>query len=48
MTLRGAVLSPDGSRRVAGEIAGSSADAEDLGKRLADELLARGAKELLE
>jgi hydroxymethylbilane synthase len=48
LTLRGAVLSPDGSRRVAGEITGTSAVAEDLGKRLADELLGRGAKELLE
>lgn len=47
LTLRGAVLSPDGSRRVAGEIAGPAAEAVALGQRLAAELLARGAKELL-
>jgi len=47
LTLRGAVLSPDGHRRVAGEIAGPAAEAEALGQWLAAELLARGAKELL-
>jgi hydroxymethylbilane synthase len=47
LNLRGAVLSPDGSRRVAGEIEGTATEAEALGRRLAEELLARGARELL-
>ncbi|MBL8798053.1 MAG: hydroxymethylbilane synthase [Planctomycetia bacterium] len=47
LTLRGAVLSPDGAQRVAGQTVGPLADAEDLGKRLAADLLARGAKEIL-
>jgi hydroxymethylbilane synthase len=47
LSLRGAVLSPDGSRRVAGDIEGTAGEAEALGHRLAEELLARGARELL-
>jgi hydroxymethylbilane synthase len=47
LTLRGVVLPPDGSRRVAARLAGGRADAETLGQRLADELLSRGARELL-
>jgi hydroxymethylbilane synthase len=47
LTLRGAVLSPDGARRVDGAVTGPAAGAEDLGRRLASDLLARGARELL-
>jgi hydroxymethylbilane synthase len=48
LILRGAVLSPDGRERVAGMVAGAVADAEDLGRRLADDLLNQGARRLLE
>jgi hydroxymethylbilane synthase len=47
LILRGAVIAPDGSRRVLGEVAGPIHAAEALGQRLAKELLAQGAKELL-
>jgi hydroxymethylbilane synthase len=47
LRLHGAVLSPDGTRCVADEAAGPSADAEDVGRRLAQALLDRGARELL-
>jgi hydroxymethylbilane synthase len=47
LTLRGAVLPPDGRQRVAGEIAGPSVAAEEVGQRLALELLERGARDLL-
>jgi hydroxymethylbilane synthase len=47
LTLRGAVLPPDGWARVAGEGAGPTAEAEAVGGRLAEELLARGAGALL-
>jgi hydroxymethylbilane synthase len=47
LTLRAAVLPPDGSRRIAGELSGSAAEAERMGKRLAERLLAEGARDLL-
>jgi len=47
LTLRAAVLSADGKRRVAGEKRGTAAEAESLGQQLAKELLAAGASELL-
>jgi hydroxymethylbilane synthase len=47
LTLRGAVLSPDGGRRVAGETAGPAAAAERLGQALAEDLLGQGARSLL-
>jgi hydroxymethylbilane synthase len=47
LRLRGAVLSPDGSRRIAGQQSGAAADAESVGRQLADTLLADGARELL-
>jgi hydroxymethylbilane synthase len=47
LTLRGAVLSSDGSRRVAAETIGAPEDATALGQRLAEMLLAQGAHELL-
>jgi hydroxymethylbilane synthase len=43
--LWGAVLRPDGQKRIAGEAVGS--DADEVGGRLARELLERGARELL-
>jgi hydroxymethylbilane synthase len=47
LTLRGVVLPPDGSDRVAGEIAGPAPAAEELGNQLAADLLARGARAFL-
>ena len=47
LNLRAAVLSPDGRQRVAGEIAGSAEQAEQLGRKLADQLRAQGASEVL-
>jgi hydroxymethylbilane synthase len=47
LSLRGAVLSPDGQGRVAGQAEGPAAEAEALGRRLAEDLLARGAGALL-
>lgn len=48
LTLRGVVLSPDGSRRITGDLSGPADDAETLGSRLAETLLGKGARELLE
>ena len=48
LTLRGAVLPPDGSARVAAEEVGPAEEAESVGGRLAAALLAAGARELLE
>ncbi len=42
LTLRAAVLAPDGSRRVADEAEGPAAAAEAVGRGLAERLLARG------
>jgi hydroxymethylbilane synthase len=47
LTLRGAVLSPDGSFRTAGELSGSAGEAEAVGQRLAEHLLGRGGREAL-
>ncbi len=46
--LRGLVGEPDGSRIIRGEVRGSAQDAEQLGASLADDLLARGAKDILD
>jgi hydroxymethylbilane synthase len=48
LTLRAAVLTPGGSRRVADEASGPAAEAEAVGLRLAEALLARGARALLQ
>jgi hydroxymethylbilane synthase len=48
LILRGAVLRPDGSERINGELAGTFHDPERLGGQLADQLLAAGAGKLLE
>jgi len=45
--LRGFVGQPDGSRLVAGEVSGPEREAHALGERLAEELLSRGAREIL-
>ncbi len=45
--LRGLVGNPDGSQLIRGEIRGSASEAEQLGKTLAEELLARGADHIL-
>jgi hydroxymethylbilane synthase len=47
LALRGAVLSPDGARRVEGETRGPADEPEALGQRLAQRLLDDGAGELL-
>jgi hydroxymethylbilane synthase len=47
LTLRGVVLAPDGTARVDGSSTGSLGNAEEVGLRLAGELLGRGAGELL-
>lgn len=45
--LRGLVGSPDGKHMVRGDISGRPEDAEELGRVLADDLLARGADAIL-
>jgi hydroxymethylbilane synthase len=47
LTIRGVVLDPTGKHRIEGTISGPTTAAEQLGCRLADDLLARGARELL-
>jgi hydroxymethylbilane synthase len=47
LTLRGAVLAPDGSRRLDGQASGSREEAEVVGRRLAHDLLERGAAAIL-
>jgi hydroxymethylbilane synthase len=47
LTLRAAVLAPDGSRRVADEAEGPAVDAERIGQALAERMLEQGARELL-
>lgn len=47
LTLRGAVLSPDGSRRIEDRVQGAQVNAEELGRALAQNLLDQGAAELL-
>jgi hydroxymethylbilane synthase len=47
LTLRAAVLAPDGSRRVADKAEGPAVDAEQIGQALAERMLEQGARELL-
>ncbi|MBI2287099.1 MAG: hydroxymethylbilane synthase, partial [Nitrosomonadales bacterium] len=47
LRMRGFVASPDGKRMVRSELTGEIADPEELGKRVADALLAQGAGEIL-
>jgi len=46
--LRGLVGRPDGTEIIRGDISGPAQDAEALGKQLADELLSRGAGQILD
>jgi len=46
--LQALVGEPDGSLIIQGDISGHRSDAEELGEKLADDLLSRGAKEILE
>ena len=46
--LRALVGEPDGSKIVSGEISGHRSDGESMGTKLADELLSKGAKEILQ
>jgi hydroxymethylbilane synthase len=46
--LEGLVAKPDGSEVIRGESSAKTSDAESLGQRLADELLQRGARRLLQ
>jgi hydroxymethylbilane synthase len=48
IVLRGLVGRPDGTEVVRGDISGRPEDAEELGRVLADDLLARGAREILD
>jgi hydroxymethylbilane synthase len=45
--LRGRVGEPDGSKLIRGEIEGPAADAEKLGAALAEDLLGKGADQIL-
>jgi len=47
LQMKALVGEPDGSHIVKGIISGHRSEAEDLGRKLADELLSRGAKEIL-
>jgi hydroxymethylbilane synthase len=47
LTIRGVVLTPDGSQRVEDEVVGPMEQAESLGLALANQLRAQGAEELL-
>jgi hydroxymethylbilane synthase len=48
LQLRGLVGRPDGSEIVHGEITGPAGEAESLGRRLAEDLLTRGARGILD
>ncbi len=48
LTLRGVVIRPDGVVRIEGLVSGLRTAAEELGQRLAEELLERGARALLD
>jgi len=47
LTMRGLVGRPDGTEVVRGNIEGAASEAEQLGTALADDLLSRGAREIL-
>jgi hydroxymethylbilane synthase len=46
LSLRGAVVRPDGTQRIEAELSGSADDPEAVGRRVAEELLARGARQM--
>lgn len=47
LRLRGFVASPDGAQMIRGEISGSPGQAEELGARLAEQLIGQGAADIL-
>jgi hydroxymethylbilane synthase len=47
LRLRAVVLDPEGKRRIEDEMAGEELEAETLGRALADRLVAKGAREML-
>jgi len=47
LSLRGVVLAPDGSERIEGSFTGALGDPEMIGQLLAEDLLARGARQIL-
>lgn len=47
LLLRGIVLGPEGREAVEGEVRGAAGEPEELGRRLADEIAARGGEALL-
>jgi len=48
LRIQGVVAAPDGSQCIRGEITGLAEEAGALGRKLADELMVRGGKEILE
>lgn len=48
LTVRAAAASPSGAPCVDGQASGKAADAVDVGRRLAQDLIARGARQILE
>jgi hydroxymethylbilane synthase len=48
LALRGVLLDADGKQRLEGQVQGSSDDPEDLGRRLAEDLLKRGGTTILQ
>ncbi|UJF23455.1 hydroxymethylbilane synthase [Shewanella sp. OMA3-2] len=48
LTLRGLVGNPDGSQVITGQVVGDKTHATELGQALADDLLSRGAKAILD
>lgn len=48
LSLQAVVISPDGQRALAGQVEGLADDAEALGDRLAQDLLERGARDILQ
>jgi hydroxymethylbilane synthase len=47
LTLRAAVVHPEGKQRIEAQVNGPGATAERLGQQLAQTLLSRGAREIL-
>lgn len=47
LTIRGAVLSPNGKQRIEAQLTGKAVDSDALGRQLAASLLAQGARNLL-
>jgi porphobilinogen deaminase len=48
LTLRAAVLTPDGKQRITAQTSGVARECESLGQQLAERLLSSGARALLD